>query len=57
MINIRQNVFETNSSSMHSLVVVKHPKPYDSHELKFNVWSEDRDFNLFDWHEAGTYER
>ena len=57
MINIRQNVFETNSSSMHSLVIVKHPKPYNSHELKFNVWSEDRDFNLFDWHEAGTYER
>lgn len=49
MRKIRKHVFETNSSSMHSLVVVKHPKPYDSDELKFNCYREDREYKLFGW--------
>ena len=49
MINIRQSVFETNSSSMHSLVVVKNRKPYNSHELKLNCYHDDADFKLFGW--------
>lgn len=49
MFNIRKNVFETNSSSMHSLVVVKHPKPYTSDELKLNCYHEDREYQLFGW--------
>lgn len=49
MKKIRKHVFETNSSSMHSLVVVKHPKPYNSTELKMNCYHEDRDYCLFGW--------
>lgn len=49
MINIRENVFETNSSSMHSLVVVKNPKPYTERELKLNCYREDRGYDLFGW--------
>lgn len=59
MINIRRNVFETNSSSMHSLVVVKNPKPYNKQELKFDIWDTERDFELFDHYddEDRIYER
>jgi len=49
MINIRQSVFETNSSSMHSLVVVKNPKPYNSDELRLNCYHDDQEFKLFGW--------
>ena len=51
MINIRRNVFETNSSSMHSLVVVKNPKPYDSRELHLNCYNPEHSYELFGWGE------
>lgn len=57
MINIRRSVFETNSSSMHSLVIVKNSLPYTDLELKFDVWNNDPEFNLFDYREEGVYER
>lgn len=47
MINIRRGCFETNSSSMHSLVVVKNPKPYTKEELKLNCYRDDREYDLF----------
>lgn len=48
MIKIRRSVFETNSSSMHSLAVVKNPKPYSDRELRFGLYCDDKDkeFNL-----------
>lgn len=57
MFNIRRNVFETNSSSMHSLVIVKKPKPYTKNELSLFTYSNKDEFNLFDWSEDGNYER
>ena len=57
MFNIRRNVFETNSSSMHSLVIVKKPKPYTKDELNLFTYNGEHDFNLFDWSEDGNYER
>lgn len=53
--SIRYNTFETNSSSMHSLVVVKDPKPYSSDE-QFSNYCEDKEFNLF-WYDEGVYGR
>lgn len=35
---IRRNVFETNSSSMHSLVVKKTSEYYDESELRYGIW-------------------
>ena len=52
---VRINTFETNSSSMHSLVVVKDPKPYTSQE-SLNPYGIDKRFDLF-WCDEGTYER
>ena len=50
---VRNNTFETNSSSMHSLVVVRDPKPYNYRD----ILSYDTDkFDLF-WYEDGCYER
>ena len=50
-INIRKNCFETNSSSMHSIVVTNEPGTYNNKELmngiyiwnngKFDIWNED----------------
>ena len=57
MLNIRRNVFETNSSSMHSLVIVKKPKPYTKNELNLFTYHNKKEFNLFDWSEDGNYER
>lgn len=53
---IRNNTFETNSSSMHSLVVVKDPKPYRQDEL-LSTFGDDK-FDLF-WCDSsdGYYER
>lgn len=54
---IRTNTFETNSSSMHSLVVVKDPKPYSEDETLMRGYHDNtKSFDLF-WHEDGTYER
>ena len=44
---IRYNTFETNSSSMHSLVVAKNPRPYNKRELALNCYSPDRSYELF----------
>lgn len=52
---IRNNTFETNSSSMHSLVVVKDPKPYKNYET-LEDWADRDSFDLF-WYFDGTYER
>lgn len=52
---IRNNTFETNSSSMHSLVVVKDPKPYKFHET-ISDYADSKEFNLF-WHDDGEYGR
>lgn len=38
---IRRNVFETNSSSMHSLVVKKTSEYYDESELRYGIWVDD----------------
>ena len=63
MINIRRNCFETNSSSMHSLVVSKIIKPYTEDELAlgYSTWEKERnkDFDLWHWIEPSdmTYER
>lgn len=57
MFNIRRNVFETNSSSMHSLVIVKKPKPYTKNELNLFTYYNKDEFNLFGWSEDGNYER
>ncbi len=57
MINIRRNCFETNSSSMHSLVVSKIVKPYTKEELAlgYSDWEKekDRDFDLWHWYDSG----
>ncbi len=57
MLNIRRNVFETNSSSMHSLVIVKKPKPYTMQELNLFTYDGETEFNLFYDREDANYER
>lgn len=52
---IRFNTFETNSSSMHSLVVVKDPKPYKNSELLSDHVIDDT-FDLFGY-DDGYYGR
>ena len=58
-ISIRKSVFETNSSSSHSLVVVKEPRPYTEEELALDLhdWSSKEKFSLFDFCDDVTYER
>ena len=46
--DIRFNTFETNSSSMHSLVVTKSCRQYTHYELNFGHEPEDKEYNLFD---------
>lgn len=46
MFKIRKGVFETNSSSMHSLVVVKNPKPYSKEEMKFGLYRDEDKFKI-----------
>lgn len=53
---IRYGTFETNSSSMHSLVVVKDPKPYDYDDTSFDLGVWGNEFYLF-WHNEGNYGR
>lgn len=43
---IRNNTFETNSSSMHSLVVTKQAKKYSRYDLNFGTYN-DTEFDLF----------
>ncbi len=44
---IRFNTFETNSSSMHSLVVSKEARFYNNDELNFDYDPEDKEYKLF----------
>lgn len=55
---VRKNTFETNSSSMHSLVIVKNPKPYSDAYDKFNYYYRDKrhSYHLFN-REEGVYGR
>lgn len=53
---IRTNTFETNSSSMHSLVVVKDPKPYNLYE-KLESYSDYNEFELFGCCDRSSFER
>ena len=60
---IRYNTFETNSSSMHSLVVTKTPRKYSADELSLGYDQDDlengKPFYLWRWanEEDMTYER
>lgn len=46
---IRRNVFETNSSSMHSLVVKKNSEYYSEEELRRHVWLDENGvWNIWD---------
>ena len=53
---IRLNTFETNSSSMHSLVISKDPKPYTISEMQLDHYQGEKDYKLFRY-ENGIYER
>lgn len=60
MINIRRNVFETNSSSMHSLVITKQARKYTDKELALGYDPQyHKTFDLWGWkdEEAMYYER
>ena len=60
MLNIRRNVFETNSSSMHSLVITKTAKAYTAKELALDYDPEyKKEFYLWEWDDEGDmyYER
>ena len=56
---IRKGVFETNSSSSHSLVVAKDPRPYTKEELALGLYEgyPKETFSLFDFCDDPTYER
>jgi len=60
---IRYSTFETNSSSMHSLVVTKNPRKYSAQELALGYDQDDlergKPFYLWRWHREDemTYER
>ena len=45
---IRRNVFETNSSSMHSLVVKKTSEYYDDAELRYGIWLDNGVWDIWD---------
>ena len=60
MVNIRRNVFETNSSSMHSLVITKQARKYTKEELALGYDPEyHNDFELWRYCNESemTYER
>lgn len=46
---IRNSTFETNSSSMHSLVVTKTARKYSAYNLRFDSFVDDEEFDLFRW--------
>ena len=52
---IRLNTFETNSSSMHSLVVTKHAKPYTQYEKTLHYYGHE--FELFGCCDTTHFER
>lgn len=53
---IRYETFETNSSSMHSLVISKNARPYDSDDLKLQSFN-DKEYELFGCCDRSTFER
>ena len=53
---IRNSTFETNSSSMHSLVISKNARPYDSDDLKLHSFN-DKEYELFGCCDRSTFER
>lgn len=53
---IRYETFETNSSSMHSLVISKNTRPYDAEELKLYAFG-DKEYELFGCCDRSTFER
>lgn len=55
---IRQNTFETNSSSMHSLVISNNARPYTEDELVFG-WTGQKEVDIFEYFrdEDGMFER
>ena len=70
MIQIRRNVFETNSSSSHSLIMMKNDKPlpqfiepgyYVNDKGEINFWEDDLEFGrapfnmLVDWYHRLCY--
>ena len=52
---IRKNTFETNSSSMHSLVITKTAKPYTKWEKELEYYGDK--FELFGCCDTHTFER
>ena len=52
---IRYDTFETNSSSMHSLVISKSAKPYTNYQKRLQYY--DYDFELFGCCDTSTFER
>lgn len=48
MRQIRNSVFETNSSSMHSLVIKKNSEYYSEQELYTNIWLHDGVWRIYD---------
>lgn len=48
MRQIRNSVFETNSSSMHSLVIKKSNEYYSEQELYTNIWLHDGVWRIYD---------
>ena len=52
---IRENTFETNSSSMHSLVISKKARPYSDWEKRLHYY--DYDFELFGCCDNSRFER
>lgn len=60
MVNVRRNVFETNSSSMHSLVITKQARKYTDKELALGYDPEyHKTFDLWGWKDEDDmyYER
>lgn len=53
LINIRKNCFETNSSSMHSIVVTNEDAPYSEDELKDDMYIHDHKYEI--WNEENLY--
>ena len=54
---VRANTFETNSSSMHSLVVTKKSRPYSQWQKNLDTYNLAFGFELFDGWEDHRYER
>ena len=47
MIQIRSSVFETNSSSMHSLVIKKSGTHYSTEEMEHGMWLHNGEWNIW----------